>query len=113
MNLRKSKRFRRQESVEVTPVGTQDGKEQRPAAIKSQPVPATTLRESHWGCMEAMDLPSMILGCWGLLRFVRLLCTTQFMYHYKLWIIMDYIIMDSCNFRPFACQVVVCHMGHL
>ena len=35
------------ELAEVTPVGNQDGKEQRPAAIKSQPVPATTLRESH------------------------------------------------------------------
>jgi len=36
-----------EELAEVTPVGTQDGKEQRPAAIKSQPVPATTLRESE------------------------------------------------------------------
>lgn len=31
----------------MTPIGTKTGKEPRPASIKTQPVPATTLRESR------------------------------------------------------------------
>lgn len=74
MNLPKSPTaiLFRQESVEVTPVGTQDGKEQRPAAIKSQPVPATTLRESHWSCMDLHGFAKpWILGYVGMLGFVE------------------------------------------
>ena len=52
------------ELAEVTPVGTQDGKEQRPAAIKSQPVPATTLRESHSSLQEKTNKGSHTLT-WG------------------------------------------------
>lgn len=75
-----------EESVEVTPVGTQDGKEQRPAAIKSQPVPATTLRESEAEGRPTWDMTMKYaaIGKWrnlgnsmiffSLVLFLYLLC---------------------------------------
>eukprot|EP00435_Cladocopium_sp_Y103_P060554 s588_g22.t1 len=74
------------ESVEVTPIGTQDGKEQRPAAIKSQPVPATTLRLSEAEGRPTWDMTMKYaaIGRWrnlgnsmiffSLVLFLYLLC---------------------------------------
>jgi len=75
-----------EELAEVTPVGTQDGKEQRPAAIKSQPVPATTLRESETEGRPTWEMTKkyIAIGKWrnllnamvffSLVLFLYLLC---------------------------------------